>query len=172
MAEMNTSESGDPDHQFAPPTTPANTDYRHAHPRRPLRIGSPRLAATKPEHAGLSNANIVVVGVCSSGKSTLVEALKEKGYQAHAVSQEHSYVPHLWQRTDPDVLIYLDASLHTIRGRGRTRWRQALLDEEHRRLHHAREHSDIYIPTDGLSPHDVAARVLTFLKSKEMRDEE
>jgi RNase adaptor protein for sRNA GlmZ degradation len=173
MAEMNTSESGDPDHQFAPPTTPANTDYRHAQPRRPLRIGSPQLKPTTTgrRDSGSSIGNVVVVGVCSSGKSTLVEALKEKGYQAHAVSQEHSYVPHLWQRTDPDVLIYLDASIHTIRGRGRTRWRQALLDEEHRRLHHAREHSDIYIPTDCLSPHDVAARVLTFLKSKERRNE-
>jgi hypothetical protein len=171
MAEMNTTESGDPDHQFAPPTTPANTDYRHANPRRPLRIGSPRATAFRPENTESSIRNIVVVGVCSSGKSTLVEALQEKGYQAHAVSQEHSYVPHLWRRTDPDVLIYLDASLHTIRGRGRTRWRQALLDEEHRRLHHAREHADIYIPTDGLSPHDVAARVMTFLKSKEIRNQ-
>ena len=27
-------------------------------------------------------------------------------------------MPHLWQRLDPDVLIYLDASLSTIRRRG------------------------------------------------------
>jgi len=100
-----------------------------------------------------------------------VRNLEKKGIQAHAVSQEHSYVPHLWQRTNPDVLIYLDASLHTIRGRGRTRWRQALLDEEHRRLQHAREHCDLYIPTDGLSPEDVASRVVTFLKKEEVRNQ-
>ena len=107
---------------------------------------------------------VVVVGVCSSGKSTLVSALSERGYPAIAVAQEHSYVPHLWQRSHPDVLVYLDASIHTIRRRGRARWRQSLLDEEHRRLQHAREHCDIYIPTDGLSPHDVASRVVTFLR--------
>src|SRR4030095_11029298 len=137
MAETNTSKSGEPDHQLAIPSPPSNTDYRHAQPRPLLRIGS---SQPTPNATG---RNIVVVGVCSSGKSTLVRNLQEKGIQAHAVSQEHSYVPHLWQRTDPDVLIYLDASLHTIRGRGRTRWRQALLDEEHRRLHHAREHCDL-----------------------------
>ena len=69
------------------------------------------------------------------------------------------------------MLIYLDASLHTIRGRGRTRWRQSLLDEEHRRLQHAREHCHIYIPTDGLSPQDVVSRVVTFLMKLEVRSQ-
>jgi deoxyadenosine/deoxycytidine kinase len=115
--------------------------------------------------------SIVVVGVCSSGKSTLVRTLRDKGYNAHAVSQEHSYVPQLWQRSDPDVLIYLDANIHTIRGRGRTRWRQPLLDEEHRRLQNARDHCHLYIPTDGLAPADVASRVVTFLKKPDMRNE-
>lgn len=128
----------DPDHRFAP--------------------HSPLSAPAAP--------TIVVVGVCSSGKSTLVSALSERGYRATAVSQEHSYVPHLWQRSHPDVLVYLDASIHTIRRRGRSRWRQSLLDEEHRRLQLARERCDIYIPTDGLSPHDVASRVVTFLANK------
>jgi deoxyadenosine/deoxycytidine kinase len=108
----------------------------------------------------------VVVGVCSAGKSTLVRALLDKGYDAAAVAQEHSYVPRLWQRSRPDVLIYLDANVHTIRRRGRTRWRQSLLDEEHRRLQHAREHCDLYIHTDGFSPQDVASRVVTFLRNQ------
>src|SRR4051794_16055791 len=105
MAEMNTSKPGDPNHQFAPASSPTDTGYRHARPRPPLPIGSARPVPAATGH------NIVVVGVCSSGKSTLVHTLQEKGIQAHAVSQEHSYVPHLWQRTNPDVLIYLDASL-------------------------------------------------------------
>src|SRR5438105_14351833 len=98
----------------------------------------------------MAHTSIVVVGVCSSGKSTLVRALRERGYSAQAVSQEHSYVPYLWQRSTPDVLIYLDASLHTIHGRGRRRWPQYLLDEEHTRLGMAREHCHLYIHTDGL----------------------
>lgn len=106
---------------------------------------------------------IVVVGVCSAGKSTLVTRLKERGYRVRICAQEHSYVPHLWQRSDPDVLVYLDASLHTIRGRGRARWQQPMLDEEHHRLRHAREHCHLYVHTDGISPEDVTARVLTYL---------
>ena len=111
-----------------------------------------------------------MVGVCSSGKSTLVGRLKTAGYDAHACSQEHSYVPHLWQLSTPDVLVYLDASIHTIRRRRRTKWRQEILDEEHRRLAHAREHCDLYIPTDGFAPEDVASRVVGFLKKSEVRE--
>jgi hypothetical protein len=106
------------------------------------------------------------VGVCSSGKSSLVQALLGKGYHAGAVAQEHSYVPNLWQRSRPGVLVYLDANLHTIHGRSRPRWRQSSLDEEHRRLQHARDHCNLYIATDGLSPEDVAARVVTFVRNE------
>lgn len=107
-----------------------------------------------------------MVGVCSSGKSTLVRKLRESGYDARAVAQEHSYVPHLWQRSNPRVLVYLDASLSTIRQRRRVKWPRQMLDEEHRRLAHAREHCDLYIPTDGLLPEDVASRVVTYLHAK------
>jgi hypothetical protein len=100
-----------------------------------------------------------------------VRALRERGFNARTVAQEHSYVGHLWQRSNPDVLIYLDASLHTIRGRGRRRWSQSMLDDEHGRLRHAREHSDLYIPTDGLSPEDVTSRVLTFLSKRTQNGE-
>jgi deoxyadenosine/deoxycytidine kinase len=108
-----------------------------------------------------------VVGVCSSGKSTLVHELRERGYNARAVAQEHSYVPHLWQRSRPDVLVYLDATVRTIRSRGRPRWRPALLDMQHERLSDARERADLYIPTDGLAPEDVASRVVTFLSKQQ-----
>ncbi len=163
--------AGSPDDQFAPPSAPSNTDYRHAR--------NPRLSTLKPEHSSASkgqNLNlkiqdykdarqIVVVGVCSAGKSTLVKNLTERGYRVRVCAQEHSYVAGLWQRSNPDLLIYLDASLHTIRGRGRPRWQQSMLDEEHRRLSHAREHCNIYVHTDGISPEDVTARVVTFLNN-------
>ncbi|MGA7731800.1 MAG: hypothetical protein WCD37_11085 [Chloroflexia bacterium] len=185
MSENSTSNSGDPDHHqpglslssspsagFSTPPPISNTDYRHA--RFPGRV---MWSAPRPLHRATPAPNmqarprIVVVGVCSSGKSTLVRALRERGYNARSVSQEHSYVSRLWQRSQPDVLVYLDASLRTIRGRGRRRWVQSLLDEEYARLGHAREHSDLYIPTDGLAPEDVASRVLTFLSKREVRSE-
>ena len=182
MSESNASRSGDPDHHFAPPPPPSNTDYRHArwprliHPASapPAASPSPDAAAAQPvphrparvRQAYADPRRIVVVGVCSSGKSSLVRALRERGYNARAVAQEHSYVPHLWQRSRPDVLVYLDASVRTIRARGRPRWRPALLDVEHERLAHAREHADLYIPTDGLAPEDVASRVATFLSKQ------
>ena len=113
-----------------------------------------------------AGTGVGVIGPSGSGKSSLVRALRERGYNARAVAQEHSYVPHLWQRSRPDVLVYLDASVRTIRARGRPRWRPALLDVEHERLAHAREHADLYIPTDGLAPEDVASRVATFLSKQ------
>ena len=185
MPEKSAPSLGDPDlhggpsassstsSSFAPPSPLSNTDYRHA--RFPSRITRVTPRGTNPVDlsptASQSAPRIVVVGVCSAGKSTLVRALRERGYNARAVSQEHSYVPHLWQRSTPDVLVYLDASLHTIRGRGRRRWSQSLLDEEHHRLEHAREHSDLYITTNGLSQQDVVSRVLTFLSKRVTSDE-
>ena len=178
MSESNASKSGDPDHHFAPPSPPSDTDYRHA--RWPLLSQPTGVLPTSPEVAAqpapapaartrqtyADPRRIVVVGVCSAGKSTLVQSLRERGYNARAVSQEHSYVPHLWQRSRPDVLVYLDASVRTIRARGRPRWRPTLLDVEHERLSNAREHADLYIPTDGLAPEDVASRVMTFLSKQ------
>jgi hypothetical protein len=172
MAESNSSQSGDPDHHFAPASLPSNTDYRHARLRRPVFAHPSRsLPSERIRNTRLGTHDIVVVGVCSSGKSSLVRALQSKGYEICAVSQEHSYVPNLWQRSKPNLLVYLDATVHTIRGRGRTRWQQSFLDEEHRRLQHARDHCHLYIATDGLSPEDVASRVVTFLKTREMRNE-
>lgn len=174
------SPSPNPNANFAPPPPPSNTDYRHArfrplmHPigrPKPRDTHTPAVATATPLPLQASphpspHPKLTVVGVCSAGKSTLVRSLRERGFNARAVAQEHSYVPWLWQRSQPDVLIYLDANVHTIRGRGRRRWPQYLLDEEHTRLQHARQHSHLYIPTDGLSPHDVASRVLTYLSKQ------
>ena len=104
---------------------------------------------------------IAVVGPCASGKSWLVRALKARGYNAREVGQEHSQVPDMWQRfTNPDVLVFIDVS-----------WRLALKRrpcdagaewwyELARRLRHAREHADIYVCTDGVTPDDVAEMVV------------
>ncbi|MFQ5576210.1 MAG: hypothetical protein ACE5G8_04390 [Anaerolineae bacterium] len=109
---------------------------------------------------------IAVVGPCASGKSTLARQLQQQGYAIRAVSQEHSCVPDMWRRVSAtDVLIYLDATLETIAQRRSITWGQARLDALNHRLRHARAHTDFYLPTDGLSPGEVARRVTAFLTS-------
>lgn len=105
---------------------------------------------------------IAVVGVCAAGKSTLVAGLRAAGWNARQVAQEHSYVPDMWRRiTDPDILIYLDAELATVQRRRRDpSFDEALLAEERHRLRHARQHCDIYLPTDALTPEQVLATVV------------
>ena len=59
----------------------------------------------------ISRLIIGVVGPCAAGKTTLVAALREMGYNVRHIAQEHSYVPYMWQRlAKPDLLIYLDVS--------------------------------------------------------------
>lgn len=108
---------------------------------------------------------IAVVGPCTSGKSTLVRALRARGYNAREVVQEHSYVPTMWQRiTQPDLLIYLDVSWEISQQRRPVDTGADWWDELAQRLHHARQHADLYIHTDPLTPQDVLDRVLIFLK--------
>ncbi len=109
---------------------------------------------------------IGIVGPCAAGKSTLAGRLRNLGYDAHDCAQEHSHVQTMWRRiTNPDVLIYLDANLTTIRERLQVDWDQAYLDELNRRLTDARAHLDLYIVTDDLSIDEVLGRILGFLRS-------
>lgn len=103
--------------------------------------------------------------MCASGKSTLVAGLRARGFNARQVLQEHSYVPYMWQRiTNPDLLIFLDCSIETTRARRDDRNFEAwILVEERRRLQHAREHCDLYIATDELSPEEILERAVEFL---------
>jgi thymidylate kinase len=106
-----------------------------------------------------------VVGPCASGKSTLVEALQAHGYDAHEVTQEHSYVPTMWQRfTKPDLLIYLDVSQEVAIQRRASESKVAWWDKLKRRLQHARQHADLCIQTDNLCSHEVLNRALAFLQ--------
>jgi deoxyadenosine/deoxycytidine kinase len=112
---------------------------------------------------------IKIVGPCASGKSTLARKLREAGYVAHSAAQDHSHVPDMWQRINrPDLLIYLDVSLVSARQRGRTGrgWDQIYLDEQHRRLGHARRHCDLYLATDQWTEAQVLQQVLDFLQEK------
>lgn len=108
---------------------------------------------------------IGVVGVCAAGKSTLITALKAQRYNARHIAQEHSYVKDMWKRiTNPDLLIFLDASYEKTRERRQMNWNEADWAEQHRRLLHAREHADFYLQTDELSIEQVLETVLDFVK--------
>jgi len=111
---------------------------------------------------------IAIVGPCASGKTVLAESLQALGYDAHECTQEHSYVPTMWQKiAKPDVLIYLDASLPVVVERRPADWSEEYLAEQNRRLSHARQHCDLYVQTDGLSEGEVLGRVLDFLRGRE-----
>ena len=114
--------------------------------------------------------HIKLVGPCASGKSVLAAKLRELGYDAGSAAQDHSYVPDMWQRLNPpDLLIYLDVMLRSARERGRRGmgWNQEYLDEQHRRLRHARAHCDFYLPTGDLTEEQVLAETLAFLRQLE-----
>jgi hypothetical protein len=108
---------------------------------------------------------IAIVGPCAAGKRTLAHGLRARGYNARRVLQEHSYVPDMWRRiTRPDLLIYLDASLETIRRRrAQPDWPEWMLELEVGRLSHARACCDLYLKTDELTIPQVLERVLDWL---------
>jgi hypothetical protein len=107
---------------------------------------------------------IGVVGVCASGKSTLIRGLEARGYRARHIAQEHSYVKNMWKRiTNPDVLIFLDVSYGITIKRRQLNWDKADWDEQQRRLSHAREHADLTVHTDQRSEGEVLDEVIRFL---------
>ncbi len=112
---------------------------------------------------------IGIVGPCASGKSTLITALKNDLIEFRHIAQEHSYVPNMWKRlTNPDVLIFLDASYPVTCQRRNLNWTEAEYAEQHRRLAHARQNADCYIFTDDLKPEEVQNRVVGFLREKQI----
>ena len=107
---------------------------------------------------------IAIVGPCGAGKTTLADRLQALGLNARQIAQEHSFVPAMWQLiTKPDVLIYLHASFETCQQRKQLAWRPQDYAKQLRRLKHAREHCQISVETDGLSPDEILARVLNEL---------
>ena len=109
---------------------------------------------------------IGVVGPCTSGKSSLVRALAEAGFEARQISQEHSFVPDMWLRiTAPSVLVYLDVSYAQAQARRPNNFSDVDHQRQFERLHHAREHAHYYLDTDPLTPEEVARQALDFLGS-------
>jgi predicted ATPase len=95
---------------------------------------------------------IVVVGPCASGKTTLVKALRELGYDAFAVAQEHSIIRDLWRKRNPDVVIALDLDLSVVRERRSPTWSSEIYTAQHQRLQPAFSAANILIDT---GEHDI-----------------
>ncbi len=111
---------------------------------------------------------IKVVGVSGGGKSTLVKALRNVGYDARPISQEHSNVPDLWKQFEfPKVLIFLDVSVAAqSERRPDVEWTEAARQQELQRLTHAIAHSDLRIDTSQLTPAQVAHLAISFLSAQ------
>lgn len=109
---------------------------------------------------------IKVVGVSASGKSTLVKGLRAHGYNARAVSQEHTNVRDLWRQfAKPWMLIFLDITLDgQRRRRPDVSWSRAWHFTELDRLHHARSHADLQVNTSEMSAEEVLHVVRVFLE--------
>jgi GTPase SAR1 family protein len=112
---------------------------------------------------------IVVVGPCAAGKSTLVTALRELGYDAHASGQEHSEIAMLWQHSHPDVLIALEVDISAVRDRRGGSWPEWLHDRQVRRLAAASRAANLAIDTTAISPQTVVDRVVSYLQRREAR---
>lgn len=105
-----------------------------------------------------------IVGPCAAGKTTLQNNLIRLGVDARAIGQEHSEVQTMWRQiTNPDVLIYLDATRPTICARLHVRWEQDHIDEQNRRLSDARSNADFFLDTNQLSIAQVCDQVVDFL---------
>ncbi|HLE89643.1 MAG TPA: AAA family ATPase [Anaerolineales bacterium] len=110
---------------------------------------------------------IGIVGPCGAGKSTLITGLEKHGYVCRHIAQEHSYVQAMWQIiTRPQLLIYLHASFRISTARRQLNWQEKDHTEQLRRLAHAREHANLFIETDDLTPEEVLQKALDFLTSR------
>src|SRR3954454_17529511 len=93
----------------------------------------------------LPSPRIVVVGSCASGKSTLVAALRARGFDASVCAQEHSEIPTLWNHTMPDFLVLLEAKLATVRERRGRAWPEPIYVMQQRRLENARRAAHVIV---------------------------
>ena len=104
---------------------------------------------------------IGIVGPCGSGKTTLSKLLISNGFNSRAIAQEHSFVPSMWKKiTNPDYLVYLEASFEVATSRKILNWTMEEFQEQLRRLEHSHQYADLIIQTDILTPQQVLQIVL------------
>jgi len=72
----------------------------------------------------------------------------------------------MWQKiTNPDLLIFLDASYPVTVARSGLNWTEGEYQEQRRRLSHALSHADLYVNTDPLSIQEVLDKVRRFIQN-------
>ena len=108
---------------------------------------------------------IAVVGVCASGKTTLVKGLKDAGYDAYNVAQEHSGIHNFWNKHHPDILVMIDATIPAIKKRRLVYWDQERLDVQHKRLADAKAHANLFIQTDAYNADEVREQVIDYIET-------
>ncbi len=107
---------------------------------------------------------VAVLGVCGAGKSTLARSLRAHGYDARQIGQEHSGVRRLWRRRfEPDILVFLDASLEAVRQRLGSISYGDTYNRQRDRLELARREADIVVDTTALTAEEVLRQVLDAL---------
>lgn len=117
-------------------------------------------------------SQIVVVGPCGSGKTTLVQGLEAHGYTARVVAQEHSIVTTLWRHQGlPTALILLDASLQVITARRGADFPAWLYNKQMERLMVARNNANLILATSDLTPGQVLHQVVEFLHHEQHQAE-
>lgn len=113
----------------------------------------------------VNNILIGIVGPCGSGKSTLSAILQRHGYSCRHIAQEHSYVKDMWKRiTNPDILIFLQASYEVCTRRRHLNWSEAEYLEQQNRLSNALQCANLVIDTDDLHPDTIAEHVLEYVR--------
>ena len=112
---------------------------------------------------------IAVVGVCASGKTTLVAGLKAAGFDAYNVAQEHSGIHDFWAKRHPDILVMIDATMTAIHKRRVVYWDESRLEVQHKRLADAKAHADLYIQTDQYNAQQVRDKVINFIQEYRKR---
>lgn len=118
----------------------------------------------EPPMADIPN-KVVIVGPCASGKSTLVQRLRDLGYNAAVCAQEHSDIPTLWRRSQPAVTIALLVDLPSLRDRRGPEWPEEIWRRQQIRLADALGSATVVIDTSEKTPGDVVA-----IATKTLRD--
>ncbi len=108
--------------------------------------------------------DVVIVGPCGAGKTTLARGLQALGYAARAVAQEHSGIATLWRHGgEPAAVVFLEADPATISARRSNEFPVWLHTEQLRRLADARAHAALTLDTTPLSVAEVRGLVIECL---------
>ena len=114
-----------------------------------------------------SAVSIAVFGICASGKSTVVQRLQELGFNARSCAQEHSVIPNLCTKLEPDVLVVLDCGYEAIKQRRNVQWGLERIAIQKERLRDALENCDLYLKSDYLTIEETVARIIQFLDTQD-----